>query len=131
MKNGFKNTLLIVIGFILITTSIFSSYIHSFIKTEDNFEMDNGTSLLKETAIVTVNKADSKTEPLELSVNCGWFNYYGIEYSSDCYIKATIIYSAGVKAKLEDFFLEPAKKKTTFYSFVDDALAGKKGKFIS
>ena len=104
----------------------------SFIKTSDNFEMKNGIALLKEATEIAISKNDSTITVLDLTLNnCGWFNYYGIEYSSDCYIKATVHYSAGVKAKTEDFFLEPSKKKTTFYSFVDDALAGKKGNKIN
>ena len=104
----------------------------SFIRTSDNFEMKNGIALLKEATEIAISKNDSTITVLDLTLNnCGWFNYYGIEYSSDCYIKATVHYSAGVKAKTEDFFLEPSKKKTTFYSFVDDALAGKKGNKIN
>lgn len=131
MKKKIINSLIAFFGFILIIASIFSAYFISFIKTTDNFDMKNGISLLKETAVVEVAKSESNSLVLDLSVNCGWFNYYGIEYSSDCYVKATIIYSAGIKGKTEDFFLEPAKKKTSFYSFVDDALAGKKGNKIA
>ncbi len=132
MKNTLKHTLLVILGFILITASIFSSYIHSFIKTTDDFEMKNGFALLKEPTEIATSKNGLSNTVLELTAtNCDWFNYYGIEYSSDCYIKATINYAAGVKAKSEDFFLEPSKKKTTFYSFVDDALAGKKGNKIT
>jgi hypothetical protein len=132
MKKKIINSLIAFLGFILIIASIFSAYIMSFIKTTDNFEMQNGISLLKETTEIATSKNDSAITVLDLTLNnCGWFNYYGIEYSSDCYIKATVHYSAGVKAKTEDFFLEPSKKKTTFYSFVDDALAGKKGNKIN
>ena len=132
MKTKLKNTFLVLLGFILITASIFSSYITSFIKTTGDLEMENGTALLKEPTEIAVSKNSSSITDLDLTKNeCGWFNYYGIEYSSDCYIKATVHYSAGVKAKSEDFFLEPSKKKTTFYSFVDDALAGKKGNKIA
>jgi hypothetical protein len=132
MKKKIINSLIVFFGFILIIASIFSAYIMSFIKTSDNFEMKNGIALLKETTEIAISKNDSTITVLDLTLNnCGWFNYYGIEYSSDCYIKATVHYSAGVKAKTEDFFLEPSKKKTTFYSFVDDALAGKKGNKIN
>ena len=132
MKKKIINSLIVFFGFILIIASIFSAYIMSFIKTTDNFEMKNGISLLKETTEIATSKNDSAITVLDLTLNnCGWFNYYGIEYSADCYIKATVHYSAGVKAKTEDFFLEPSKKKTTFYSFVDDALAGKKGNKIN
>lgn len=132
MKKKIINSLIVFFGFILIIASIFSAYIMSFIKTSDNFEMKNGIALLKEATEIAISKNDSTITVLDLTLNnCGWFNYYGIEYSSDCYIKATVHYSAGVKAKTEDFFLEPSKKKTTFYSFVDDALAGKKGNKIN
>ena len=132
MKKKIINSLIAFFGFILIIASIFSAYFISFIKTTDNFEMQNGAALLKETTEIATSKNDSAITVLDLTVNnCGWFNYFGIEYSADCYIKATVHYSAGVKAKTEDFFLEPSKKKTTFYSFVDDALAGKKGNKIT
>ena len=131
MKKKLINTLIAFFGFILIIASIFSAYFISFTKTTDNFEMKNGIALLKETTEIATNKKESAAVlPLALN-NCGWFNYYGIEYSADCYIKATVHYSAGVKAKTESFFLEPSKKKTIFYSFVDDALAGKKGNKIN
>ena len=132
MKKTLKHTFLVLLGFILITASIFSPYIHSFIKAEDNFEMENGKMLLKEPTEIAVSKNSLTTSVLDLALNnCGWFNYYGIEYSSDRYIKATINYSAGVKAKSEDFFLEPSKEKTVFYSFVDDALQGKRGSKVN
>ena len=132
MKKTLKQTLLVILGFVLIIASIFSSYLQSFIRTTDNFEMKNGIALLKEATEIATSKNGSTITALDLTLNnCGWFNYYGIEYSSDCYIKATVHYSAGVKAKSEDFFLEPSKRKTVFYSFVDDALAGKKGNKIS
>ena len=132
MKKKIINSLIAFFGFILIIASIFSAYIMSFIKTTDNFEMKNGIALLKEATEIATSKNGSTITDLDLTLNnCGWFNYYGIEYSADCYIKATVHYSAGVKAKSEDFFLEPSKGKTVFYSFVDDALAGKKGNKIS
>ena len=132
MKKKIINSLIAFLGFILIIASIFSAYFISFIKTTDNFDMKNGISLIKETTEIAISKNDSTITVLDLTLNnCGWFNYYGIEYSADCYIKATVNYSAGVKAKTETFFLEPSKKKTTFYSFVDDALAGKKGNKIN
>ena len=132
MKKTITSTLLILLGFALITASIFSAYITSFFKTTNNFEFENGVALLNKASEIDVSKDSTAPASLELAkYNCGWFNYYAIEYSSDCYLKVTINYFAGVKAKSEDFFLEPAKK-ATFYSFVDDALAGKKGsKFAS
>lgn len=59
--------------------------------------------------------------------NCGWFNYYAVEYCADCYVKVKFNYSAGVKKITEEFFLEPATDKNTFYSFVDGAMENKRG----
>ena len=129
MKKNIKNTFLVIIGFILIITSIFSSYLLSFIKTEDNFDMENKKSLLKEPTEIALNKNDSV---LEITANNrNWFNYYAIEYSSDCYIKGTISYFAGAKPKSEEFFLEPSKEKSVFYSFVDNVLDGNRGNKIN
>ena len=125
MKKDFKNTFIAVIGFILIIISIFSSYLLSFIKTDNNFDIENSKNLLKKPTEFTINDENSV---LEISSNSrNWFNYYAIEYSSDCYLKGTLHYTAGAKSKSEDFFLEPTKGKNVFYSFVDNALQGKRG----
>lgn len=129
MKKDLKNTLIAIIGFILIIASIFSSYLLSFIKTEDNSDMGNAKNLLKEPTEIALNKNDSVLEIT--SNNRNWFNYYAIEYSSDCYIKGTIDYTAGAKPKSEEFFLEPSEEKTVFYSFVDDVLDGNRGNKIN
>lgn len=50
-----------------------------------------------------------------------WFNYYGISYTSDSYLKGEITYRAGVKKKTELFYLEPSEDGE-FYSFIDNAL---------
>lgn len=52
---------------------------------------------------------------------CGWYNYYGISYSSDTYLKGIITYRAGVKEKSEEFFVEPAVN-SEFHSFIDNCL---------
>ena len=84
MKKKIINSLIVFFGFILIIASIFSAYIMSFIKTSDNFEMKNGIALLKEATEIAISKNDSTITVLDLTLNnCGWFNYYGIEYSSD------------------------------------------------
>ena len=132
MKKFIKILLCVVLVIAVVTAIVVGPYAISFLpfKTDEVFEIDNGTSLLKEPTSISLTESDSQATISELSTDCGWFNYYAIEYSSDCYIKATVTFSAGIKEKAEDFFLEPAKKKTTFYSFIDDALAGKKGNKI-
>lgn len=50
------------------------------------------------------------------------FNYYGIKYASDAYLKCSIAYLLDGEEKREEFFLEPTEEEICFYSFIDDAL---------
>ncbi len=64
------------------------------------------------------------SDKLKIDINeygLEWFNYYGISYSSDSYIKGVVTYRTGVIEKSEEFFLEPAEK-SEFYSFIDNCL---------
>ena len=132
MKKILKRIFLVLLILIVAVTAVFSPYLISFVKSDENFDMKNGDIILKEKTEIALSKGSLTKTVLDLTKNeCGWFNYYGIEYSADCYIKATINYSAGVKNKREDFFLEPSKEKTVFYSFVDDALEGKRGNRVN
>ncbi len=132
MKKILKRVFLVLLVLIVAVTAVFSTYLISFVKSDENFDLKNGDIILKEKTEIAISKGSLTNTVLDLAKNdCGWFNYYGIEYSSDCYIKATINYSAGFKEKNEDFFLEPSKEKTVFYSFVDDALEGKRGNKVN
>ena len=132
MKNLLKRISLVLLILIVAVTAVFSPYLISFVKTDESFDMENGDIILKGKTEIALNKGSLTNTVLDLAKNdCGWFNYYGIEYSSDCYMKATISYSAGAKNKSEDFFLEPTKERTIFYSFVDDALGGKRGNRVN
>ena len=125
MKKILKRIFFVLLGLVVITTAIFSPYLFSFVKVDEDYKMESGDVLLNETTEIkegSVNLSDKK---------CSWFNYYALEYSSDCYIKGTITYSAGIKEKSEEFFLEPTKEKSVFYSFVDDALQGKRGNKVN
>ncbi|MBQ8209880.1 MAG: hypothetical protein IJZ35_04800 [Clostridia bacterium] len=69
----------------------------------------------------------NNTVTLEINKNeYPWFNYYGIAYSADAYIKGEICYRAGVKKVTEEFFLEPSEDVTQFHSFINNALKGTK-----
>ncbi len=132
MKKIFKRIFLVLLILIVAVTAVFSPYLISFVKTDESFDLENGDIILKEKTEIALSKDSLTNSVLDLAKNeCGWFNYYGLEYSSDCYIKATLNYSAGAKEKSEDFFLEPSKEKKTFYSFVDDALQGKRGNIVN
>lgn len=50
------------------------------------------------------------------------FNYFGVKYASDSYLKCSITYVIDEEEVREEFFLEPSKEETSFYSFIDNAL---------
>ena len=52
---------------------------------------------------------------------CKWFNYFGIVYSADEYIRGEIVYGKNDDVISEEFFLEPAENGE-FYSFIDGML---------
>lgn len=132
MKKILKRIFLVLLILIVAVTAVFSPYFFSFVKADESFDLENGDVILNKKTEIAISKGSLTNTVLDLTKNeCGWFNYYGIEYSSDCYIKATISYCAGAKEKSEEFFLEPSKGKTTFYSFVDDALKGKRGNKVN
>lgn len=112
--------LVIVLGIL----GIFSPYLLSFVINDDSPKMVvfNGKTNLIEAPFSQYGKAIEFEDK-----NCGWFNYYAIEYSADCYVKVKFSYSAGVKKITEEFFLEPATDKNTFFSFVDGAMENKRG----
>jgi hypothetical protein len=50
------------------------------------------------------------------------FNYFGIKYTSDSYLKCSLTYSVKKETVREEFFLEPSQSEKDFYSFIDNAL---------
>lgn len=58
-----------------------------------------------------------------------WFNYFGVKYSTDSYMKGTIVYGDGFNKVTEEFFLEPGENKL-FYSFINGFLDNKKARII-
>lgn len=133
-----KRILCIVFCFII----GFVSYPMSFLfnKTNDGFEVATGEFFTlngdnAEVSDVGAFEKDGRVNLTEkVTVNLtgsavGWFNYYGISYVSDSYIKGEITYMAGVKQKTEEFFLEPAEDGE-FYSFIDNCLSGTKANIV-
>lgn len=55
-----------------------------------------------------------------------WFNYFGISYTSDAYLKGEICYKSGVVKRTDVFYLEPSSESTEFYSLIDRFLNGRK-----
>lgn len=124
MKKALKIALCVVCVIVIGVVGIFSPYLLSFVAKDGSPKMVlfNG-----KTNSIEAPFSEYGT-PVEFEdKNCGWFNYYAIEYYSDCYVKVKFNYSAGVKKITEEFFLEPVTDKNTFFSFVDDAMDNKRG----
>ena len=140
MKKAIKIILSVILAVIIAVLGVFSPYILSFVVTDSEFVIgkDNEDIVI---AITSSHKTfnDDGSINLEKAVNCTFddskfkmFNYYGLKYTTDAYVKGTLTYEAGTKEVSEDFFLEPTNTEKEFNSFIDDFLDGKKAyKLIS
>lgn len=107
-----------------ITTGSFSAEAVTLNGKEEKIILGEGVALDGETLVL-----DSKAEFSFKDTTHGWFNYYGITYSSDAYIKGEINYRCGAVNRSEEFFLEPGENKS-FYSFINNMLKGTKANMI-
>lgn len=73
---------------------------------------------LFENGAITLNGKTTLTFAVQDS---RWFNYYGIAYSADEYIKGEISYGKNKEVFTEEFFVEPADGGK-FFSFIDGML---------
>ncbi len=118
---------LILLLLVFVCGAVVSPFAVSFLPSKLNESFDisiyEGMQVdLRLNKKTTVNLNDVKAD---------WFNYYGIFYKSDSYIKGELCYKTGLKEKTEEFFLEPTDENgTVFYSFIDNCLAGVKGSSV-
>ncbi len=115
-----------IIAFFMALFMFFPSYLLSFLP----FNYDEEFEIMTEQGAVLV---DGKAADYELTaVNGGFrytfsdldadiFNYFGIIYSSDAYMKGIITYSGKNQGVTEEFFLEPGTD-ASFYSLIDGYL---------
>lgn len=99
----------------LLSGCVFKSYDEDFSIGADSVIADN--------EIYEISKKEIKAINYDKE-----FNYYGIKYTSDEYLKCSIAYKVGNNRVVEEFFLEPGEKE--FYSFIDDALDEKIAKTL-
>lgn len=126
-----------IIGIILLLSvfvfgAVVSPYAVSFLSSK--YDTDFAVSLnenlktelyLNKKTTLDLDKCDNVNRKSE---NADLFNYYGILYRSDSYIKGEICYKVGLKEVTEEFFLEPSGENgEVFYSFIDNCLDGVKG----
>ncbi len=105
---------------IIMSIIMFFPYMGSFLKKniDSDFDIEAG-SIYK--GALTLNK----TAKIDFEENdLGFFNYFGLKYNTDAYLKGTVTYIEEYKEKSEDFFLKPEENE--FYSFTDNYLQNKK-----
>lgn len=130
MKKVLKIVLCTVLCIVIGGLVIFSPYLMSFVKHSEDFDVAKGFSVMKNITIPLSKGAQTNNYAIT-DQKSFWFNYYGIEYTADCYVKGTFTYKTGVVDKTEEFFLEPAEKPTVFYSFIDDVLNKNRGNKVT
>ena len=106
------------------------SFLLSMLPCNNDTDFEIGVSdkaLLVNGNEAAVNKTASEKSAVYdfSSLKTDWFNYFGIKYSSDAYVKGNITYLEGNEEKSEDFFLEPSSDGS-FYSFIDSYLNKRK-----
>lgn len=120
-----------IISFLLIVIML-PSYLFSFLpwKIDKDFSVEGNGG---EEGFVTVNSeslaatksVDGETGKLSFDfggAKCDWFNYFGIKYQSDAYVKGEITYVVKEQEHTEEFFLEPCETEAVFHSFIDNCL---------
>ncbi len=127
-----------IFSFIIAFIMMLPTYLFSFLpkNLEKDFEIagsgySDGFIELDGEKTAAEKTADGKKTVFDFgNVKTDWFNYYGVKYTSDAYIKGEITYSVKNREYTEEFFLEPAEKAECFYSFIDDCLENRKSNGI-
>ncbi len=113
------------LSLILSVIMLFPSYFISFLPicADESFEI-NVKEFCAEREIL-----DGKIFYSFTNFDSAWFNYFGVKYTSDSYMKGSVTYRSFEKELSEDFFLEPGEN-ALFYSFIDGILENKKANEI-
>ena len=115
-----------IIAFFTMLFMFLPSYLLSFLpnKIDTDFVIPDGEgTVCVDGAAVNFEKSEEqgKTEYSFGGIKTDMFNYFGLRYSSDAYVKGVITYSGKGDAQSEEFFLEPGENKE-FFSFIDGYL---------
>lgn len=101
----------------LLSGCVFKSYDDDFNIVANSVISDSGLHEINKKEITAINHNKE-------------FNYYGLKYTSDEYLKCTLVYLVGKNRVVEEFFLEPSETEKEFYSFIDGALDDKTAKTL-
>lgn len=115
-----------IIAFFMALVLFFPAYLLSFlpnrIATDFTIPEGEGTLSVNGSDInFEMTKENGKTEYFFGGIKTDIFNYFGIRYSSDAYVKGIITYSGKATEESEEFFLEPGENME-FFSFIDGYL---------
>lgn len=112
-----KKIISVIISFIM----LFPSYMVSFLpdKTDADFSQMNISPV---SSVGIDGGVISQKAEFEFEEENEWFNYFGISYKSNAYMKGHIIYIIRGNEYAEEFFLEPSDGTKPFCSFIDGVL---------
>ena len=115
-----------ILAFFAALFMFFPSYVFSFLPSSVDADFtipeNNGGFCFNGTAMdIEILQEDNTLVYAFDGIKTGIFNYFGIRYSSDAYVKGTITYSGKSTEQSEEFFLEPGENKE-FFSFIDGYL---------
>ena len=119
-----------IIAFLVSLITVLNSFIFSFFPCSFDSEFpiptkDGVIMLNNETVDFEKTELQNKTTYIFKESTTNFFNYFGIKYSSDSYVKGVISYKQNLKTIDEEFFLEPGED-AEFFSFIDGYLENKK-----
>ncbi len=115
-----------ILAFLIALFTFFPSFILSFLPCNIDTEFsipvsDSGVALNGEAVNYKMTENDGIYEYSFGGIKTDIFNYFGIKYSSDAFVKGVITFSGMDEAKNEEFFLEPGEN-AEFYSLIDGYL---------
>ena len=111
-----KNIFSLILAFVMLLPSYLLSFLPGRLDTDFSvFELSPVSVSGTENGIIA-DKAEFEFD------GKGMFNYYGISYKSDTYMKGVITYTSKGSEYSEEFFLEPCDGTKPFYSFIDGVL---------
>ncbi len=115
-----------IIAFFMALFMFFPSYLLSFLpaRQDTDFSIPDGDGTVcfdGESVTYEKTEADGNVTYSFGDMETDIFNYFGIRYTTDAYVKGVITYSGKSTAQSEEFFLEPGENKE-FFSFIDGYL---------
>ena len=115
-----------IIAFLTAVFIFFPAYLLSFLpaRADTDFTIPEGDGGVSVDGTAVNYEKTAENGIIEYSfgeIKTDMFNYFGIRYTTDAYVKGVITYSGKGDTYSEEFFLEPGENKE-FFSFIDGYL---------